>query len=204
MSIFDANSVKENAAIYILIVLCLVFGPWSQFGFEYFALDRVAVMRGQIWRLWTGHFVHTNWSHVLLNITGLVLLQLLFSVELKRLGWATVALFLAPIIATAFILGVARVWTDLPSFDYVVGLSGLLHGAFVYAACIAMRRDIMLGLIVLAIVAIKLLSEIIIGPMQFVADIVRLPVAVDMHIYGSAVGLVIGAGCSFLTIRNSV
>ena len=39
---------------------------------------RAAVLHGQLWRLLTGSLVHLGWAHLLRDVTGLLLLWLLF------------------------------------------------------------------------------------------------------------------------------
>ena len=41
--------------------------------------DRAALSAGEAWRLVTGHFVHLDLEHALLNVAGLVLVAWLFA-----------------------------------------------------------------------------------------------------------------------------
>lgn len=39
-----------------------------------FRFEREAILHGQVWRLFSGHLAHLGWSHLWLNIGGLVLI----------------------------------------------------------------------------------------------------------------------------------
>ena len=68
--------------------------------FDALVLDRDAVLGGQLWRLWSGHWVHLDARHAAINLAALVLM----------------ALIAALLLLTA---------QDL---QWYAGLSGLLHG----------------------------------------------------------------------------
>ena len=60
------------AAVALIAYMALGAAP------EAWIYDRVAIGGGEVWRLVTGHWVHTDSWHALWNIAALLLLGLLF------------------------------------------------------------------------------------------------------------------------------
>ncbi len=86
---------------------------------EAWVFDRAATAQGGVWRLLTGHWVHSDPQHALWDIAALGLLGVLFE---QRLQWR---LPLALLIGT---LGVdAWLWWGAPALQYYCGLSGILN-----------------------------------------------------------------------------
>jgi len=159
-----------------------------------FSLDRSDLAGGEVWRFWTGPLVHLSWTHIGLNVAGLILLQQMFGQELRPVTLAWGYGIIALLIGLCFMA--------FSRFGYVVGLSALLHGLFAMAACLAMRRDGLLSAGVLLVVGGKVLWEQLQGPSTFVEDLVGLPVAADTHLYGFGGGLVLGAVIALSAARR--
>lgn len=175
----------QGLSVYLLAAGCLILGPWNPDAMQLFSLDRSDLAGGELWRFWSGPFVHLSWMHIGLNIAGLVLLQQMFGQELRPVitvwGYAIIALL------------IGLCFMAFSRFGYVVGLSAVLHGLFAMAACLAMRRDGLLSAGVLLVIGAKVLWEKLEGPSTFVEDLIGLPVAADTHLYGFGAGLVLGA-----------
>jgi rhomboid family GlyGly-CTERM serine protease len=88
--------------------------------------DRTAILRGEWWRLWTGHWVHFSFSHLAWNLV--VLLGSGAWLEHVRPGWfARYILIGAPLISLALLVGE-------PAMSTYGGLSGLATGVIVLLA----------------------------------------------------------------------
>lgn len=86
---------------------------------EAWVFDRAAIGQGELWRLITAHWVHSDLEHALWDIGALGVLAALFE---KRLRWR---LPLALVIGT---LGVdVWLWWGSSSLQYYCGLSGILN-----------------------------------------------------------------------------
>ena len=94
------------------------------------AIPAVAVLEyrspastGEPWRWLTGHFVHVNWQHALINAVALWVVARLFAPDLKpsRQLWALLTAALAISACLALIY---------PTIAWYRGLSGALHGLF--------------------------------------------------------------------------
>jgi len=113
------------------------------------AFDRDLIAQGEGWRIITGNLAHTNGWHLLLNLSGLAVLYSLFQEYLT--GWRLPVLLL--LLGTAVGLGI---WWGCPQTQWYMGLSGLLHGLFVWGAMQDIRFRRHSGWLMLAGVAIKL------------------------------------------------
>jgi rhomboid family GlyGly-CTERM serine protease len=85
--------------------------------------QRSAIGAGQLWRLWTCHFVHLSFAHWALNACGLLLLPLLCDESLFISAWIMLVIWLATAV------GLGLYW-NAPSVEDYVGLSGILYGLF--------------------------------------------------------------------------
>ena len=98
-----------------------------------FAYDRTAILHGEWWRLWTGHWVHFSVSHLAWNLIVLLgagaWLERLQPGRLRRY-----ALLAAPVISLAFLLGE-------PAMQTYGGLSGLATGAVVLLTLVRLGQD---------------------------------------------------------------
>ena len=176
---------RQGLSLYVLLLGCLLLAPWNEAALADFGLIRSALRDNEFWRLLTGHLVHSNWSHLGLNVAGLVLLQQLFGQELRPVFWGWGYVFVAVAIGICM-LAFSR-------FSVVYGLSGVLHGLFAFAACLALSRDALLGAGALIIIGGKVGWEQIAGGSGFVERLIDMPVATDIHLYGAISGVVLGA-----------
>lgn len=84
---------------------------------------RFAALSAEPWRLLTGHLVHVNWQHALINAIALWVVARLFAPDL------TASRQLAALLAAALAISVCLAWL-YPSIVWYRGLSGALHGLF--------------------------------------------------------------------------
>jgi rhomboid family GlyGly-CTERM serine protease len=145
--------------------------------------DRAALEAGEAWRLVTGHLVHLDLAHAVLNVAGMLLVWALFARLFTALQWGLVVL-----------AGVAAIdlglWLVNVELRWYVGASGVLHAAM--AAGIVRRmieRDVIawgLGVVGVA----KLVYEHVSGAMPFTSS--GALVVTDAHLYGALAGMVCG------------
>lgn len=142
--------------------------------------DRVAIGRGEAWRLLSAHFVHLSPMHTLLNSAGLLLLWVLYARTLPLWQWLIVSLASMAAID-------AGLWWLNPNVDWYTGASGWLHGVLAAGAILTLwrERNGVAALMVL-VLALKLAVEQLRGT-SVVAE--GLPVLVQAHLYGVVGGL---------------
>lgn len=142
--------------------------------FDALVLDRDAVLGGELWRLWSGHWVHLDARHAAINLAALVLMALI-AVRMRQLRQLLVAsLLMLPLIAVGLLLAV-------PDLQWYAGLSGLLHG---WAAWLLLRR----GGGVATIGALLLAGKLVWEQAAPAADASAFPVIHAAHLIGALVG----------------
>lgn len=149
------------------------------------AWDRAALGAGEAWRLISGHFVHLGWTHLLLNLAGLLLVWSLVGRNFDRLRWGIVAVTSIVVMDTGF-------WLLNPELDWYVGLSGLLHGLLAAGLAVGMQRRDRESWVLAAFVIAKLGWEQFSGPLPGSEATSGGAVIVDAHLYG-ALGGILGA-----------
>jgi len=155
--------------------------------------DSKAIADGEYWRIFTAHIVHLGWSHLWLNLAGLVLIFLFFSNCVPNHFWWT----------SFFICGLGisiLVYFLNPEIRWYVGLSGVLHGLFVLAGIMDIRVRKWEGIFFTAVILGKVIYEQISGPLPGSEEAAGGPVLVDAHFYGALIGVGLGV---FLFMRTS-
>jgi rhomboid family GlyGly-CTERM serine protease len=145
--------------------------------------SRPDLAAGEAWRLVTGHLVHLDLEHALLNVAGLLLVWALFSRVFTAAQWALT--LLAGVVAIDLGLWVVNV-----ELQWYVGASGLLHTAMAAGIVRQMlaRDPVAGGLGVLGVG--KLLYEHFSGAMPFTSS--GALVVTDAHLYGAVAGMICG------------
>lgn len=157
--------------------------------------DREEILAGQVWRILTAHLVHLGWSHLLLNLIGLVFIWALFGQALSTRGWVGTFVVCA--------LGVSLgLLAFNPRLGWYVGLSGILHGLFAAGAIAERHIHRRTYLIMLGLLLSKLMWEQFHGPLPGTASTAGGNVIVDAHLYGAITGLVVGWVLSHVPKRS--
>lgn len=166
----------------ICVLLQLAPADWrAQLRYE-----RIAVSGGEWWRLLSANVVHLGWGHLALNSAGLALIAWIFGPDHSVLEWA-VALLLSGLAAS---LGVHAL---TPGVFWLVGLSGALHGLFVFGVVGWLRQGDRLAWLLLAGLILKLGWERYAGGLPLSADMVGGDIVTDAHLWGAAGGLLASA-----------
>lgn len=165
----------------ILAVVCIALYMAGPSVTNQLAYDRYAIQSLETWRLISGNLVHTNGYHLLLNILGLTLLWALHGEYYRPVTF--LKLFVWCSLGTS--LGI---YYFSPQLIWYVGLSGALHGIFVWGACMDILNKVRSGWLLLAGVTVKLIYEQYQGSSEDVANLINATVAVDAHLYGAVCG----------------
>ena len=149
--------------------------------------DRVLVTDSHWWLLFSGHLVHFDWLHWLLNMTGLAIVAFFFS------NYGTLWQWLLVLLVSALVVGLGIHWYRPDVITYV-GLSGVLHGLFMFGALREISRYPLSGYLLLALLVAKLAYEAFVGVMPYSEQMTAARVITDAHLYGG----IAGAGCYFM------
>jgi len=192
---------QQQSFIVMSIALLSIFA----FAGEYFFGDAVTralvyqrelITQGEVWRLFTGHLLHTNGFHLLLNLAALIMLWALHGRFYSIRNYS--ALFLFCSISTS--LGLFYHNTSLIQY---VGLSGVLHGIFVFGAIMDILSKDKTGYLLFIGVWLKIAHEQVYGASSDVSDLIEASVAVDAHLWGAAGGLLFSIIYLVLPIKEN-
>lgn len=153
--------------------------------------DRAGIATGEWWRLVTGHLVHADLGHLVVNVLALVILGGVLE-SLQRLGIKTLLL----LVSFGIVVIDAALWLDLPGLVRYCGFSGILNALFI-AAVYEQWRDT--GDWVYPALAVGGLGKIAIesGSAGAVLPLSSLPSVTEAHFAGFVAGLVL---CSLTAI----
>ncbi len=108
-----------------LLIACAVLFALLQLWMPQFIYQR-DLMTSEPWRWWTAQWVHVGWRHYLLNMMALTCLPFIFP-QSGRFKLLSALLVLSPMVS----LGL---YWFFPTVYAYAGLSGVLHGLYVWAA----------------------------------------------------------------------
>ncbi|MBY6185825.1 rhombosortase [Marinobacter hydrocarbonoclasticus] len=175
----SASQLAGPALLSALALLCWLLPSL----YEPLIWSRAQIGEGQWWRLWSGHLLHSNTAHLLMNLGGL---WLIFALHQPHYRWRTMALLS---IAMMAMIGVS-LYEWVPQTQRYVGLSALLHGLFTWGAVQDIRRGWRAGYALLIGVFAKVGWELYHGGSADVAALIDARVAVESHALGVASGLI--------------
>ncbi|WP_114325067.1 rhombosortase [Candidatus Colwellia aromaticivorans] len=144
--------------------------------------QRELITQGEVWRLFSGHILHTNGYHLLLNLAALFMLWALhgrfYSIKNYTL------LFLLCSLTTS-----VGIYYFEPTLIQYVGLSGVLHGVFVFGALMDINAKDKTGYLLFLGVCLKIAHEQFYGASSDVSNLIEASVAVNAHLWGALGGL---------------
>ncbi len=167
--------------IIICFISCLAFIFDKQVA-ELLVYNRTLIAQGEFWRIFTGHLLHTNGYHLLLNLSAIILLWALHGQFYHYINYSL--LFLISALITSFGLYVFS-----PELQQYVGLSGVLHGIFVWGALMDIRHKEKTGYLLFIGVWLKIAHEQYSGASEDIAELIGANVAIDAHLWGAIGGL---------------
>ncbi len=144
--------------------------------------QRQLITEGEIWRLISGHLLHTNGYHLLLNLAALFMLWALHGRFYSIKNYS--ALFLLCSLFTS-----AGIYYFEPTLIQYVGLSGVLHGIFVFGAIMDINAKDKTGYLLFLGVWLKIAHEQFYGASAEVSNLIEASVAVNAHLWGALGGL---------------
>ncbi|UIP27169.1 MULTISPECIES: rhombosortase [Photobacterium] len=167
-------------SLLTISLLCII----AQFAPLHSLLEwqRPLIESGQWWRILTGNLTHTNWVHLGMNISGLLIISYLFRFYL------TAGRFCLLFIALSLIVGLSLLLTTLTGYS---GLSGLLHGIFIWGACQDIRTQRAGGRLLLMAGVLKVSWDLYTGGSAETAAMIHATVAVEAHFAGAVGGFLL-------------
>ena len=150
--------------------------------------DRHQILSGDIWRIWTGHLVHTNMSHFWLNIVAAIIIYVTFFTKIK-LGELLLYGFVFSALISVTLLCI------YPSLGWYNGLSGLLHALVAYFSVRLARDEDKVFWVGLLILWIKVLVETIRTHFGYENLVDDMTVITEAHLIGTFFGTITAFIC---------
>lgn len=178
-----AASPLPTAALLAAVFIALALWPGAA---DHLCYQREAMAGGEWWRAFSGHFVHLNLSHALLNSTGALLIALVLRDEVRAADWWRISL-VAPFLIS---LGL---WFRQPELISYVGFSGVLHGLLYFGVLRLLPSAPGLALTVLALLAGRQAWEqtAAYNP-DYLRGLIHGRVMPDAHLFGALTGTAFG------------
>lgn len=162
------------------VSLLNVAAPSSALSFE-----RGSILHGELWRIITGNLVHTNTSHLLLNLGSVLAIYSLFCDHLDR------ARLLSLMVLLWLAVGLG-IWWLCPQTDWYMGLSGSLHGLFAWGAIQDIRTGRRIsGWMLFTGLLMKLFWDQYTGGQGAISGMIDARVHIGSHLLGSVAGIVL-------------
>ena len=158
-----------------LIILVMSIMQWL--GMENFRYQTNLIHDDEWWRIFSGHWVHANWMHLLLNACGLLLCLYLTVIDWNVWQWIWRVFFLSAGISVGFL------WLH-PDLGWYVGFSGVLFGLYILSAIATIPNQAVMSFLLLIFVMIKILLEQFTSFNLDSSELIGVPVLVDAHLYG--------------------
>ena len=168
------------AGVCLLLLLPLLGGEAGERLLRY---DRAGLAAGQWWRLLSGHLVHLDLRHAVLNIMGLALMWALFARDYTPRQWLLIVLGAIAAIDVGL-------WLADSTVLWYVGSSGALHGVMAAGALAHVRTGQRDGWILMGLLLVKLAYEHWVGALPLSGS----AVVVDAHLFGVLGGVAAAAG----------
>jgi rhomboid family GlyGly-CTERM serine protease len=180
----DSYTLNQQSTVFpivisLLAVIAYLFDDLLMTNFIY---QRDLIAQGEVWRLITGHFFHTNINHLILNLAALWLLWALHK------GYYRPATYGALFLFSALICSSGLFYFSPQLFRYV-GLSGVLHGVFVWGAIEDIKHRDITGYLLFVGVWLKIIYEQLYGANSDISHLIEANVAIDAHLWGAIGGL---------------
>jgi len=163
---------------WIPVVSLILFMSIIQFiGPEPFRFETRLITDLELWRVFSGHWVHANWIHYFLNMAGFILCLALTGVNWNIWQWVWRILLLSLGISLGF-------YVLHPEVSWYVGFSGVLFGLYVLTAYASLKDQFVMSSILLLFIGVKIILEQYSSVNVTTGDLIGVPVMVDAHLYG--------------------
>jgi rhomboid family GlyGly-CTERM serine protease len=173
-----------------LILIVLVLELMKPLSIQWVVFTTSEILNGEIWRIITGQLLHTNFNHVLLNLGGLILIWALHG------EYYDTKHYILAVFTSLILVGAGLLW--FAPYNNYAGLSGILHSLIVYGGFLDIKKGDKTGWLLLLGVLAKILYESIAGPAEYTKELIDASVAVEAHLIGCIVGVLMGLGYLYI------
>jgi len=182
ISSFPCKTQQVLAPLTVVIISLIAFIFDSSLS-DSLVYQRSLLNQGELWRVFSGHFFHTNGFHFLLNGAAVIMLWALHG------HFYTIKTYSYVFIVSAIICAIGIHWFSLDINQYV-GLSGVLHGLFIWGAIEDIKAKERTGYLLLLGILLKIAHEQFYGASEDVASLIGANVAINAHLWGAIGGVI--------------
>ncbi len=144
---------------------------------------RQKLLSGEVWRAISGHLVHLDWPHLLMNLIGLWMIVWLAENLITTLEWFFTLAASSLLISFSLLI--------FSNVDWYVGLSGVLHSFLVLVACKLIIHKRAIGWLLLLFILLKIGWEQWQGASPELEQLIGGKVILDAHLFGAIAGFTI-------------
>lgn len=174
-----ALHISSPLIVLILAFLAYIFDEELT---NFLIYNHELITQAQYWRIVSGHFLHTNSNHFMLNAAAIILLWALHGQYYNPINYPLIFLI------NAIVCSLGMYWFS-PDITLYVGLSGVLHGFFVWGALMDIKQQEKTGYLLLIGVILKVAHEQLYGVSSDIESFIDATVAIDAHLFGGVGGL---------------
>lgn len=189
----EKQRVTGPALLVLMSLVLYLFDPES---YQLLAFYRTGISEFEWWRLVSANLIHTNFNHVLLNAAGITLLWALHGYYYQTFRYLTI--FLLCSLGTTI-----GIFYFNPSLIWYAGLSGALHGIFVWGAYRDIREGLKTGWVLMLGLWVKIAYEQFSGPSAEISALIDATVAIEAHLYGAITGTLLVIGLYIVNLINT-
>ena len=162
---------------FVILLLLFVLGMVMPDSYSSLLVFNTSLIsEGQLWRLFTGHFIHSNLNHLYLNGAGLLLIWALHGEYYAKLA------LLPLVVAANLIIGILIfVFADYQNY---FGFSGTIHFLLVWGALVDIAQKDKTGYLLLIGLILKVGYEQFTGGDPLTAKTIQANVATEAHLFG--------------------
>ena len=150
--------------------------------FDLLVFDKAAITQGEYWRLLSGHFTHSSFSHAFWDVIA-------FSASLVWLATYSIRALIPSVVAGVLLVNILLLsnWSPI---NYYCGLSGILFSPLIAAAYLhAKHHKNLIGVMPLLLIVIKLIADLITQETVFVNT--HWYAYPESHLAGAVAGLLV-------------
>lgn len=177
--------IRLQIAFIVIACFCVLAVFFSHLSDAYLIFEGNKVLDGEVWRILSSHFYHTNWSHLMMNLLGLALLMILFNEVYTLTSFLCVLGLASILIGLGYIL-------FYPANTQYLGLSGVLHALASAGAVMSLNAKRLFAVLFLIGLGVKLVYEFTVGASESLALMIHARVAVEAHLIGALSGGLFG------------
>lgn len=175
--------IKTHSLPLLLLIIAILFSLLSTENATLLRYEYSAISDGEIWRIFSGHLIHYSLTHLLLNLSALIVIWIIVHQFLDTKRWWYLFFI------SAFGIS-ASLYLFMSDLQWYVGLSGVLHSIVTVGSIAAVLQGRKEFIILLVMIGFKLTFEQLYIPVTSEIFTLEGDVIVNAHFYGVLMGII--------------